>query len=61
MKPFTAAAVALLLLFAVVQSGRFLLAWEVTVNGVPIPLWASAVAAPVVAVLAVMTWREARR
>ena len=58
MKPFTTIAIALLVLFALVQVGRFLLGWDVTVNGVKVPLWASAVAAAVVGVIAVMAGRE---
>jgi hypothetical protein len=60
-KPFTTIAIALIGLFALVQLGRFLLGWEVIVNGVAVPLWASAVAAAVVGVIAVMAWRETRR
>ena len=60
MKPFTMVAVILLALIAVLQLGRFLLGWEVVVNGIPIPLWASGVAFVVAAALAVLVWREAR-
>ena len=60
-KPFTLIAVVLLSLIAVMQLLRFVLGWEVTVNGVGIPVWASGIAFVVAAGLAVMVWREARR
>jgi hypothetical protein len=59
-KPFTAVAVALLGLVALVQLLRVILGWEVTVNGVAVPAWASAAACAVAGALAVMLWREAR-
>ena len=40
------------------QLTRVLLGWEVTVNGVSIPVWASGIAALVAAGLALMLWRE---
>ena len=61
MKPFAAVVVAFLALIAVLQLARFLLGWEVTVHGVSIPVWASAVAFAVVGALAAMLWRESRR
>jgi hypothetical protein len=60
-KPFTLIAVVLFSLIAVMQLLRFVLGWEVTVNGVGIPVWASGIAFVVAAGLAVMVWREARR
>ena len=60
-KPFTLIAVLLLSLIAVLQLLRFVLGWEVTVNGMGIPVWASGIAFVVAAGLAVMVWREARR
>ena len=59
-KPFTTIAVVVLSLVAFLQLLRVLLGWEVTVNGVSIPFWASAVAVVVAAGLAAMVWREAR-
>ena len=61
MKPFTIIAAGLFALIAVVQSVRFLLSWEITVNGVMIPVWASGIASVIAAGLAVMLWREARQ
>lgn len=61
MKPFSAVAALVLALVAVIQLLRFILGWQVVVNGVSIPLWASAIAFVVAAGLAVMVWREARQ
>jgi hypothetical protein len=60
-KPFTLIAVVLLSLIAVLQLLRFVLGWEVTVNGLGIPVWASGIAFVVAAGLAVLVWLEARR
>ena len=60
MKPFTTIAILFLGLVSALQLGRFLLGWEVIVNGVAIPTWASAIAFVVTGVLAVMAWRESR-
>ena len=57
-KPFTLIAVVLLSLIALLQLLRFSLGWEVMVNGVSIPVWASLIAFLVAAGLAVMVWRE---
>ena len=55
-KPFTFIAIALLSLIALLQLLRFVLGWEVTVIGVSIPLWASAIAFVIAGGLAVMVW-----
>ena len=60
MKPFTTAAAVLFSLIALLQLMRVALGWEVTVNGIVIPLWASVIACIVTAVLAFMVRREAR-
>lgn len=60
MKPFTTAATVIFGLVALAQCLRVALKWEVTVNGVLIPPWASLVACGVAAVLAAMLWRENR-
>jgi len=59
-KPFTTIAVVVLSLVALLQLLRALLGWEVVVNGVHIPLWASVVAFVVAAGLAALVWRENR-
>ena len=61
MKPFTAMTVVLLALIAVLQLLRFVLGWEVTVNGLMVPVWLSGIAFVITAGLALMVWREARR
>jgi membrane protein implicated in regulation of membrane protease activity len=60
-KPFTRITVAFLSLIALLQLLRFILGWEVTLNGAIVPVWASGVAFVIVGGLAVMLWRETRR
>ena len=59
-KPFTLVAVVVFSLVSLLQLLRLLLGWEITINGMAIPLWASGVAFVVAAALAVMVWRERR-
>ena len=61
MKPFSHIAGLLLGLIALVQLLRVIWGWSVVINGFAVPLWPSAIACVVAAVLAVMVWREARR
>ena len=58
MKPFTAITVVLLALIAVAQLLRFVLGWEVTVNGLIVPVWPSGIVFVITAGLAIMVWRE---
>jgi hypothetical protein len=60
-KPFTLIAIVLLTLIAILQLLRFVLGWEVTVQGVSVPVWASGIAFVVAAGLAVMVWMEMRK
>lgn len=60
MKPFTLIATLVFSLVAILQLIRLILGWEVSVNGLLIPLWASGMAFVVAAGLAIMLWREAR-
>jgi len=60
-KPFSTIATAVFALVALMQLLRFILGWEVVVNGTSVPLWASAIACVVAAGLAVTVWREARQ
>jgi hypothetical protein len=60
MKPFTFIAVVVFSLVALLQLLRAFLGWDVTVNGILIPVWASVIACVVAAVLAFMLAREAR-
>lgn len=61
MKPFTRISVVLLAVVAALQAVRFLAGWPVTIDGYAVPLWASAVFAVLVGLLAVMLWRESRK
>ena len=61
MKPFSTIAVVVFALVAIMQLLRVVLGWEVVVNGLSIPIWASALAFMVAAGLAAMVWREARQ
>jgi hypothetical protein len=60
-KPFTTIAVVVFTLVALVQLLRVVSGWEVTVNGIAIPMWASVIALVVAGCLAVMVWRESRQ
>jgi hypothetical protein len=60
-KPFTIIAIGLLSLIAVLQLVRFILGWEVIVNGLSVPVWVSGIAFVVAGGLAVMLWLEARQ
>lgn len=59
-RPFTLVAVVVFSLVSVLQLLRLLLGWDITINGITIPLWASGVAVVVAAGLAAMVWRERR-
>jgi hypothetical protein len=61
MKPYTTIAAMFLLVVAVLHAVRLLRGTEVLVAGTAVPIWASAIAAPVLALLAFMLSREARR
>ena len=61
MKPFTTIAIVLFSLIALLQLVRFILSWEVTVNGISIPVWASGIVFVIAAALAMMLWREAHQ
>ncbi|MGO9136919.1 MAG: hypothetical protein ACLP9S_01640 [Syntrophales bacterium] len=58
MKPFTIMSVAVLSFIALGHLLRILSGWEVIINGLRIPLWASAIAIVFFAALACMLWRE---
>jgi hypothetical protein len=60
MKPFTTLAVVFLALLALLQLARFLLGWEVTIQGFVVPVWVSGIAFVVAGGLAAMMWRESR-
>lgn len=58
MRPFTAMAVLVFALVAVVQLLRVLLGWIVMINGILIPIWVSVVICLITIILAIMIWRE---
>ena len=60
MKPFTTIAVFVFALIALIQALRVVLGWDVIVNGIAIPSWASIIAVVVAATLAFKIWREMR-
>ena len=60
MKPAHLVAMAFFALLAGVQTLRLIMGWAVSVNGVTIPMWPSAVAIVVLLGLAAALWREAR-
>jgi hypothetical protein len=60
MKPFTATAVVLFGLIAIVHLLRLFTGWQVTVAGFVVPVWVSLPGLIVAAGLALMVWREAR-
>ena len=60
MKPFTTIAAVVFTLIALMQLLRFILSWEITVNGVIVPVWVSGIASVVAAGLALTLWRETR-
>ena len=60
-KPFTTVAVVLFALMAFTHLLRLLLGWEITVNGMVIPEWASWPGLVITAGLGLMLWREGRR
>ncbi len=60
-KPFTIIAIVLFSMIALLQLLRFVLGWKVMVNGVTVPVWASAIAFVIAAGLALMVWRETRK
>ncbi len=60
MKPFTVIAIVVLSSIAILQLTRLILGWEVSVNGVTIPVWVSGIALVFAGGLAIMLWRESR-
>jgi hypothetical protein len=60
MKPFTTIAAVVFAFVAVMQLLRVILAWPVSINGVVVPVWASAIAFVIAAGLSLMLWRERR-
>ena len=61
MKPFTLIAIVVFACVALLQLVRFIEAWPVSINGLAVPLWASAFIFVVAVVLSVMLWHENRK
>jgi len=61
MKPFTNIAVIVFSLIAFMHLLRLFFSWEVTVNGMIVPLWVSIPGFVIAAGLAFMLWRESHK
>lgn len=61
MKPFSMISAAIFAVVAAVHVLRLIFGWAVTVDGITVPIWVSAVAALITAGLALMLFLEARR
>ena len=60
MKPFTTIAVFVFALVALIQALRVVLGWDITVNGISVPPWASGIVIVIAATLSFKVWREMR-
>jgi hypothetical protein len=60
MKPFTVISIIVFSLVSLLQLTRMILGWDVSINGVSIPVWVSGIAFVASGGLAVMLWRENR-
>ncbi len=58
MKPCTKIASILFGLIAAAHVARLIFGWAVTINGAPVPMWASIVAAVITGAMSVMLCRE---
>jgi hypothetical protein len=61
MKPFTTIAAVVFSLITVVHLLRLFFHWQVTVNGVIVPIWISIPGFIITGVLAIMLLREAKK
>ncbi len=61
MKPFTIIAVVIFSIIAVAHLFRLFFHWQVTVNGVIVPIWISIPGFFITGVLAIMLLREAKK
>ena len=61
MKPFTAIAIFIFGLIALLHILRLLYGWEVTINGIVIPMWASVLGFIIAGGLLIMLWHESRQ
>jgi hypothetical protein len=61
MKTFTTIAIIVFSLIAFMHLLRLLFVWEVTINGMIVPVWLSLLGFMISSGLALMLWRESRR
>ena len=61
MKPFTTIAIIVFSLIAFMHLLRLLFVWEVTINGMIVPVWLSLLGSMISSGLALMLWRESRK
>jgi hypothetical protein len=61
MKPFTTIAIIVFSLIAFMHFLRLLFIWEVTINGMIVPVWLSLLGFMISSGLALMLWRESRK
>ena len=59
MKPFTNLAIAIFILIAVLHLLRLVFGWEVTIDGMVVPMWVSIMGFLIAGALAYFLWREA--
>ena len=59
MKPFTNLAIAIFILVAVMHLLRLVFGWEVTLDGMVVPMWVSIMGFLIAGALAYFLWREA--
>ena len=59
MKPFTNLAIAIFILVAVMHLLRLVFGWEVTLDGMVVPIWVSIMGLLIAGALAYFLWREA--
>ena len=60
MKPFTLVAIVVFSLVSILHLVRLVLGWEISINGVIVPLWLSGAGFLIAAARAAMLWRETR-
>jgi len=60
MRPFTTIAALIFAAVCAAHAVRLCLGWDVTVNGIHIPVWLSGIGMIVTGGLSVMLWRESR-
>ena len=61
MKPFTTIAIVIFTLIALLHILRLFFGWEVIVNQIVIPIWASVLGLIIAGGLAIMLWLESRQ